>query len=345
MDDSWLWSLVFKGNVLQTERSVPIKNLPLPPDNHSRALLWLARDALSNDNPTHAQDLIAPLAESGNHDALIILGESLAAQGNFSAAVEAWILAHNYQYLHDVAETVQDEGRLDDALIAYHAARFLDPDAGTLPLVNFLCSHYNSCDDAEALLRQSLMKYPKANNYLDWQLRLGYLLRGQKRWDESFDVYQRILTKDPDNWSALIGLGWIYYGRDNDLDAAVLTFQKAISLDPERGDGYFEIGKILAREKRYAEADIWFAKALEVYPTYRWWYIYRANVARDAGNLPLALDIYQQASERFPDWAPVYYEMSYAYKMAGQQQEAIEAIDKALSLMNTPNDLYYHRAR
>jgi len=228
--------------------------------------------------------------------------------------------------------------------MAYQAAWELDKESGTLPLVNFLLGSKQDYGAAENVLRQSLAALPNSKSWPLWSNRLGDALRAQKRWDEALTAYESTLVHSPDNWAAHIGVGWTRYDRGDGLQAAMSEFQKAINAPNSQGNGQFAIAQALTREKRFEEADAWFAQALALNPDAQWWYVSRGNAARQTRNLALELAIYQEALARFPDFAPVYYEIAYAYQLNEQPAQAMAAIERALALMTPPNAYYYVRA-
>jgi tetratricopeptide (TPR) repeat protein len=172
---------------------------------------------------------------------------------------------------------------------------------------------------------------------------LGNNLRSQKRYDKAEAVYQAALAENPSDWASCIGLGWVYYERGDEVQAAIEEFQKTIAMDEMRGDGYHAVAQVLTREKRYVEADDWYRLAIEHDATNRGIYIARGNNARSF-DLDMALSIYQETARLFPDYPSVYYEMAWAYRLNNQPEEAQENIEKALSLMTSPNEWYYVRA-
>lgn len=334
-----LWSLDFARSKIGVSASFP----PSPPQ-HPRAALWLAREALAQNDPTHAQALVASLAEKGDVDALRIFGTAFAAKGEFTAVVQAWSQAKDLNSLLAAARAAAAEGRSEDALLAFRAAYELDTEKGTLPLAVFLWDSKIRQTEAEALIREALARYPRSRQRLDWSRRLGSFLRAQNRWDESEAILQELLAEYPQDWQAHIELGWVYYQRGDGAAAALAAFRDAIAIDPALGNGYFASGQVMAQEKEYDQAEDWFIQAIERNPEMNGWWLTRGNVARSSGNLQLALEVYQQIIERFPDWAPGYYEMAWAYHLSNAPGEAIRAIEQALALEATPSEWYYIRA-
>lgn len=336
------WSLEYLGRNMADGRAK--ETLPVPPEGHARAAVWLARGALVSGEPELALTILAPMAKSASLDVLRLRGQALAATGDFGGAVSAWLQARDFWSLMDAGRTAQDEGRGEDALLAFRSALNLDPEEAVLPMANFLWVHMNDIGGAEALLRLALVRQPSSRLRSVWLSRIGDALRAQDRWDEAENAYDQALRVNPDNWQAEIGLGWVFYAQSDDPQVAMAEFREAINAAPGRGEGYYAMGQLLSKEGRYGDADAFYQKAIEVDPAARWWYMARAEAARKMGELALALDIYKEVSTRFPEFAHAYYEMAWAYRLNEQPAEATQAIQSALVLMGDPTAAYYARA-
>jgi tetratricopeptide (TPR) repeat protein len=238
----------------------------------------------------------------------------------------------------------ESDNRLDEALQAYQAAQAIDPGTGTAYLLSFYRYTLKDIDGAILVLKQAIASYPLATQQTSWMLQLAGMYRDNSSWQEAKTAYQELLTLDPGNVDAHVGLGWTNYLEGDGVAAAQVEFQKAIDADSERADGYYAMGQVLAREKRYTDADVWYAQAIERAPDNSSWWVERGNNARSAGNLDEAISIYSQAIERFPNFAYGYYELAWAYKMKEDKNNAIQAIEKSLAVISTPAEWYYVRA-
>jgi tetratricopeptide (TPR) repeat protein len=98
---------------------------------------------------------------------------------------------------------------------------------------------------------------------------------------------------------------------------------------------------MLVREQRLLEADGWFALALAENSNNPRWYVVRAVTARVAGNPEGALQICLEAIERFPAYAPAYYQAAILYRTLENRAHATNAIAQALHYMNPPNAEYF----
>lgn len=344
LHQAWLinvWSVQYSLHALD-----PLLNPRVPaepPAGHARAAFWLASSALHAGDPALAESLVGPRVAQGDPLSEHLLADILLAQGDYENAFVIWKREGDFNSLIQSASQAQQAGLFEVALLAYQTAWTLDPESGTLSLANFLAYSQQDYSTAEILLRSSLETFPKSSNWAYWSNSLGNIFRTQKKWEDAIAAYQSTIIKFPANWEAYIGTGWTKYDRGDGLEAAITEFQRAINIPASMGYGQLAMAQVLTREKRFEEADVWFVEALSRNPEAQGWYVARANVARQAGNLALALSLYQETLTRFPDYAYAYYEIAYAFQLNDQPDQAISAIGQAVELMSPPNIYYYLR--
>ncbi|RMG27964.1 MAG: hypothetical protein D6732_19620, partial [Methanobacteriota archaeon] len=116
------------------------------------------------------------------------------------------------------------------------------------------------------------------------------------------------------------------------------------AIPASKGWGYFATGQMLVKEGLPEQADTWFATAIQQNPDNKEWWLVRANTARGIGRVDESLHIYQDAAKRFPDWAELYYEMAWGWKIKGEAQKAIGAIEQSISLSQGIVGRYHYRA-
>ena len=333
------WSLYYASEVVEPEST---QDVLAPPACHARAVFWQALAALRAGDDHRAGELLAPLASAGNRYALQLMAQTLELLGDFPGSVQAWTQAKDAPSLWKAAERAIEGSALDNAFLALSAARQLEPENGTTRLADFLRHQRRDYATAELVLEQALASFPSSHYRLEWLHDLADVLRAQQQWVQAATTYQRILTINRNDVEAHVDLGFVDY-EQGDVEAALAEFHKAIALNPGRGSGYLAIAQVLAREKRYADANPWFELALERDPSPSWYLTY-ADAARKAGDLPRALDVYAKAIVRFPAYAPAYFEMAWVYRLENQPEQAIQSIEQALRLMAAPDGAYYVRA-
>jgi tetratricopeptide (TPR) repeat protein len=251
---------------------------------------------------------------------------ALESLGDFPAAIELWKRGGNERALRRVAQLATKAGRLDDALQAYYAARDVNPIGnGTAELARFLWRQKKDPEAAEAVLRQVVSTYRYLPYRDEWLDSLARILEAQGKWLDAAEVYGEIISENPRHWQPHINLGWAYYQLGYEAEAALAEFRQAIALDPRPGNGYLAIGRVLAREERFAEAEAWFAEAAEHDLVYR-----RGTVSTDA----------TRAASKLSS----AYDAAWAYFLSGETKQAARAIEQALKLEPAaPNDYYVLR--
>ncbi len=312
------------------------------PEGHARAPAWLAWEAIEVGEPELALEITNPILDSGDIFGLRVRGEALAGSGDFEAAVNAWVQAGDFLSLLKAAQENEANDLLENAEQAYEGAWKVNPSQGILPLTNFYWHVKGDLSAAERVLRRSLGE--RHSSHLHQLLTLGRILEAQSRWDEAMAVYKEAQRQKPNDIYTLRLIGFAYLNGFGNFDGASKIFMRIISLAPDMGDGYFAMGQLMAKQDRFDEADRWFLQALIINPNVPKWWVIRANTARQAQNISLALDIYDQAIHQFPDYANAYYEMAWAYRMDDKPEGAIKSIEQAIALERTPREWYYRRA-
>ena len=303
------------------------------PAEHRSGHVWQARALLADGQLLQAETILQPALVMGDYDAQRLQAEILAARGNVAGAVQQWAQVGAVDDILVAARQAGQAGQTDNALYAYRTAYTLAPERTVLPFAQFLRQNTNNVADAETLLRQYIAALPSSPYFVYWLRELGTLYHEQKAWNKALTIYTQLVAVLPDSAPDWVQLGWLYYERNHDAEKAMTQFQQAVTITPQDGDGYYAIGSLLSREKRYQEADPWFAQAVEREPEQQWWWLSRANAMQQAENLALATQLYAAAQQRFPDFAQAQYEAAGIYKIMGEQQAAVAAIDKLQALV------------
>lgn len=126
----------------------------------------------------------------------------------------------------------------------------------------------------------------------------------------------------------------VAYGAGN-YDDALAQYLAAIEKNPDDAESYSNLGQVLVRLNRPAEALPYFDRAIGLLPN-RW--TYRFNLARAHGTLgqwEQAVAGYRAAQALFPDDYATAFNLGLALHKQGNEAAAVEAYQKAISLEPT----------
>jgi D-alanyl-D-alanine carboxypeptidase len=111
--------------------------------------------------------------------------------------------------------------------------------------------------------------------------------------------------------------------------------QKAISIDPDKADAYFNMGNVYSDQKNYSQAISAYQKAISIDPDYADAYYNMGVAYAEQGKYSAAITAFQQAISIKPDFAEAYYNMGFAYYGLGNETQLISCLQKAARLGDT----------
>ena len=116
------------------------------------------------------------------------------------------------------------------------------------------------------------------------------------------------------------------------LDVAIDSYNKAISLKPDYADTYNNMGNALKEQGKLEEAVEAFNKALSLNPDYAEAYNNIGGSFKDQGKLQEAIEALNKALSLKPDFAEAYNNMGISLQDQGQLKEAIEFYNKVIAV-------------
>lgn len=130
----------------------------------------------------------------------------------------------------------------------------------------------------------------------------GYRLQMSGEFDRAIDYYERSITIE-ETAEGHTFLGWALSHQDR-LDEAIQECRKAISIDPEFGNPYNDIGVYRLKKGDLKGAKIWFERALEAprYDSYCFPHFNLGRIFRMRGNFSEALQQFEKALDEEPDF-------------------------------------------
>ena len=236
-------------------------------------------------------------------------------------------------------------------------ARKLAPEA--LPVVTRMsqqCHRTNNLTLAETGYRQILALQPEHIPALYGLYALAQR-RGQEQ--EAEDLLNRVLEIEPDNIRAWFGLGTLHQTRER-LSLAELAYRQALSYQPEPNIAmaiYHNLGYALQQQGKLDEAISYYQKARELRPDSIEAEVLWANALnmqgklspeqqlhyasinnklghkrRQANDLSVATEYYQQAIALNPNFVEAHYHLGRLLQLAENWTEAIAAYQTALKI-------------
>ncbi len=133
-------------------------------------------------------------------------------------------------------------------------------------------------------------------------LRTAYKLQMAGRFEQAVAYYKKSLEAEP-TAEAHTFLGWTY-GMMGRLEEAIAECRRAISLDPDYGNPYNDIGVYLMQQGKLDEAVPWLKKAMlaQRYENPEFPYANLATICETKGLWPLALKAFERALALRPDY-------------------------------------------
>lgn len=116
-------------------------------------------------------------------------------------------------------------------------------------------------------------------------------------------------------------------------DNAIGDFDKAIKIDPQYAEAWFNKGKALYYgKKKYNEALIAIDKAIELGAQDAMIWTLRGNTLSDLGNPEEAIQAYDKAIQVNPQFAMAWNNKSLILRKQGKYDEALQLVNKAIEL-------------
>ena len=116
------------------------------------------------------------------------------------------------------------------------------------------------------------------------------------------------------------------------LDHALTAYKKAVSIQPNFAEAYYNMGNVLQDQGKLKEAIGAFEKAVSIKPNYAEAYNNMGVALQNQGNLEKAMDAYRKVLSIKPDFSEAYNNMGVTLKNQNKMEEAVEAYEKALRI-------------
>jgi tetratricopeptide (TPR) repeat protein len=120
-------------------------------------------------------------------------------------------------------------------------------------------------------------------------------------------------------------------------EGAIELLDKAIAIDPARGESYFPKSLILLNQKRMAESEQVVKKGLQYAVDSPIGYYYLGRISIEAGNMEQALSSFDRAISVNPSFEPAYLAQASVYESRQEKDKAIAVLKRYLHEVNPRN--------
>jgi tetratricopeptide (TPR) repeat protein len=198
----------------------------------------------------------------------------------------------------------------------------------------------NQLNDAESIYRKIA---EIDSNHLGAQTMLGMICIESNRSQEGIQLLESSLLKDSQQFWAHNSLG-VGYLNIHQYENACASFNRAISIEPNFIEAYFNLAKVLNSLEKYTDAISSYSKCISLNSSYADAYNNRGNVyLRNLKNPEKALSDFKIYLQIIPGAWNGFYNIAQCYSQLGQYEEAIKNYDRALEINPDNADIYFSR--
>jgi tetratricopeptide (TPR) repeat protein len=141
-------------------------------------------------------------------------------------------------------------------------------------------------------------------------------------WKDEFSLWNDNAEKTPNLPRALVNRG-VAYGNLGQWDKAIADYSKAIGINPEYTDGYYDLGVAYGNLGQWDREIACQSKAIEIDPNYMKAYYGRGSAYGNLGQLDKTIADYSKAIGIYPKYTEAYNNRGLTYATLGQMEKAI----------------------
>jgi predicted O-linked N-acetylglucosamine transferase (SPINDLY family) len=182
--------------------------------------------------------------------------------------------------------------------------------------------------EAKQLYEEILSQDP--NNITALHL-LGVLRYQEGDARRAIELIEKALILKPDHAGAHNNLG-IVLDEQGNLDEAVAAYQVALKLAPDYAEAHYNLGIALKSQGKLEEAVASYLRALRLKPDHTGAHNNLGIVLEDQGKLEEAVASYRKALKIEPDYSEAHSNLGIALRDQGKLEEAVAAYRMALKL-------------
>ncbi len=163
-----------------------------------------------------------------------------------------------------------------------------------------------------------------------------------KNWQNSETLWSKAILENSEDWYAYIGRG-NYYEEQRLFDQALIDFQRAVSVAPERDEVYYNLGDLQFKLGNVGDAITTYSSALNLNPMNSKAYVNRGQFYVSENKGDLALTDFNYAIQLDPSAVQAYINRGNLYLLSGDRIQATIDFTKAIELDPLSSSAWYNR--
>ncbi|HOE13212.1 MAG TPA: tetratricopeptide repeat protein [bacterium] len=275
-----------------------------------------------------------------------MLGSALAEIRVFDQAIESYRKAielrpHTAEPHNQLGIVFRKKGDVESAIAQFQEALSMDPKSSS--------AHFNLAVIAyeEGKIDEAIAEYLQAidgdPNNTEAHNNLGYAYELRGDLDKAIVHYHKALEIDSGFSTARRNLSRALRKNGQSEESPADTVRQRTPEEAER-DAYFSAGITMMRKGQIDEAIVSFQKALEIDPNDVQARDALGYMHEKKGELDAAMSEFERVLEIDPNYVASYVNLGYVYKRKGNLDKAIELYEKAISLDKSIIQAYHNLA-
>ena len=168
---------------------------------------------------------------------------------------------------------------------------------------------------------------------------LGRLYRITKQDNKSIDAYREALKANPRHLKSAVNLGVMLSKRDR-LAEAEAAFRSAVALDPSLGPSHLNLAMTLRKQKKWQEAAASYRTVVALDPANESAWLNLGFTLSKLGNAEEAVAVFRELLEMNPAHVKARYNLAFLYRKLGRTDQSESELRQVLKL--DPSHLQSH---
>jgi len=259
-------------------------------------------------------------------------GDRLLAAGKISQAVSAYSKVlnsepGNLEVQMKIAEIQESRGFIDEAIERYQVIVESDPSLSQTRLT-LVKLQVEKGMWRNARMNLEILSEELPGESIVYKLQAETAQRAEE-WNQALSFWQIAAIMNPDDPSIPHAMGKIYVARGQ-FQRGATVLKRAIAIDPNYTEAYFELGLALIELDRIDEADRSYRRYIDTHPRNEQAYYLLGNALFSKNYVRRAIEQYERAISINPGYAEAYFNLGFAYLKRNQRANASMAFEKSI---------------